>query len=333
MRPLLSANAIRTAVHNVLADPAQERIVAVAFVGKKPTRWLPSDITGIKLYCWPKPGSTDPVSIAALLDNDVDVHFVEDLHAKVFWGEVGGAVIGSANLSENGMEDHGLIEAAVQLAPGDPAIVEFLDTVKSHAIGSRDRRFKTMLERLHVADVKHWRSKSAQGRETVRAGNAPARTFEDWCKSKMPERWQLGWWEEEANPPRDAASEYSARYPGQEYETWLPGVKGELMNNVATLGIKLRSDSWRVLFRPQPFWWYPEDFIVSQQKNAQRFPYNWFARVAVPAGRGVPFNPVEKRFQVALAATIHGMQDDIEQLRGSVKGRFVKELKRNYAAT
>lgn len=90
MRPLLSANAIRTAVHNVLADPAQERIVAVAFVGKKPTRWLPSDMTGIKLYCWPKPGSTDPVSIAALLDEHVDVHFVEDLHAKVFWESLAG---------------------------------------------------------------------------------------------------------------------------------------------------------------------------------------------------------------------------------------------------
>lgn len=241
-------------------------------------------------------------------------------------------MIGSANLSENGMEDYGLIEAAVQLAPGEPTIVEFLDSIKLRAIGSRDRRFKTMLDRLHVADVKHWRSKQAQGRERGHNGNVQVRTFEDWCKSKMPERWQLGWWEEEADPPRDAVRKYSARHPGRVYETWLPGVEGELLTNVATLGIKLRSDSRRVLLRPQPFWWYPEDLILSQQKNAQRYPYNWFARVAVPTGRGVPFNPVEKRFQVALAATIHGMYDDIEHLRGPVKGRFLKELKRNYAA-
>jgi hypothetical protein len=218
------------------------------------------------------------------------------------------------------------------LAPGDPSIVAFLDSIKLRAIGSRDRRFQTMFERLHVADVKHWRSRQTQGRENARSGNTRVRTFEDWCESKMAERWQLGWWEEEADPPRDAARKYSARHPGQVCETWLPGVRGELLNNVATLGIKLRRDSWRVLLRPQPFWWYPEDVVVSQQKNAQRYPYNWFARVAVPAGRGVPFNPVEKRFQVALAATISSMKDDIERLRGPVKGRFLKDLKRNYAA-
>jgi hypothetical protein len=331
MLPLLSANAIRTAVQNVLADPRQERVVVVAFVGKDPTRWLPSDMKGIKLYCWPKPGSTNPASIEALLNEEVDVHFVDNLHAKVFWGETGGAVIGSANLSENGMEDERLIEAAVQLESGNPAIVEFLDSIKSRAVRSDNPRFKEAFDRLHVADVQHWRNNPPQPKAVGSYKNESIPTFGDWCDSKMPERWQLGWWEETRDPPRDAANEFSSRYPGAEYETWLPCAEGELINNVATLCIKLNSNFWRVALRPQPFWWYPEDFVVSKQKNAQKFPYNWFARVAVPPGRSVPFDSREKRFQLALIATVRCMKDGITRLRGPVKGEFLSELKRNYA--
>jgi hypothetical protein len=330
MRPLLSANSIRLAVHEVLAEPRQERVVAVAFVGTDPTRWLPPELKGIKLYCWPKPGSTNPASIEALLNMDVDVHFVDNLHAKVFWGAAGGAVIGSANLSENGMDDNRLIEAAVQLPPGDPTIVEFLTSIHARAVSSKDRLFKTQLERLHIADVQYLQRNPMPRKAAGGKPEAAMRTFGDWCKSKMPERWQLGWWEETANPPRDATAEFSSRYPGQQYKTWLPGVKGELIDRVATLDVKFISKPWRAMFRPRPYWWYPEDCIVSQQKNAQKYPYNWFARVNVPVGRGVPFDPTEKRFQEALTTTVGKLGDDMLLVRGPVQGGFLRELKRNY---
>lgn len=294
-----------------------------------PTRWLPVDLKGIKLYCWPKPGSTNPSSIEALLNLDVDVHFVDDLHAKVFWGSSGGAVIGSANLSENGMQDDRLIEAAVQLPAGDPSIVEFLASVHARAVGCTDKEFKKRLDKLHIEDVQD-RQRNGASFGMSRRTTIAVRTFGDWCKSKMPERWQLGWWEGTANPPRDAITEFSSRYPGQEYKFWLPGAKGELLEGVATLGVKFASDPWKAVFRPRPYWWYPEDCIVSHQKNARTYPYNWFARVAVPRGRGVPFDPAEKRFHEALTATVSSLGDDMLEVRGPVHGRFLRELKRNY---
>jgi hypothetical protein len=266
-----------------------------------------------------------------LLNKEVDVHFVDNLHAKVFWGADGGAVIGSANLSENGMEDDRLIEAAVRLLPGDPSIEKFIASIHARAIGSKDRRFKTQLERLRTANVDYLQRNPRQFRAIDRGEKVTARTFGDWCSSKTPERWQLGWWTKKENPARDAAAKFSARHPGQQYETWLDGAKGELIKGVATLDVRLGRDPWGVQLLPRPYWWYPEAPIVSQQKNQQKFPYNWFARVNVPAGVGIPFDPHEKRFQAALAATITTIQNDILQLRGPVKGKFLDELKRNYA--
>ncbi|UVW30708.1 phospholipase D family protein [Massilia sp. H6] len=332
MRALLSANAIRTAVHDVLVDPSQDRVVAVAFVGKDPTRWLPSNLKGIQLYCWPKLGSTNPASIETLLNMDVEVHFVENLHAKLFWGAAGGAVIGSANLSENGMDENRLIEAAVHLPAGDPAIADFLSSIHARAVGSKEheKEFRRQLDRLHIADVQYLQRNPHPRKAASGEKPAASRTFGDWSESKMPERWQLGWWEEKAEPPRDAAVEFSSRYPGQQYESWLPGVKGELIEGVATLSVKFSSDPRRVLVRPAPYWWYPEDCIVSHQKNAQQYPYNWLARIDIPVGRGVPFNPAEKRFQLALKATVDSLGDDILEVRGPVRGRFLTTLKRHY---
>jgi hypothetical protein len=287
----------------------------------------------MKLYCWPKAGSTIPAGIEALLNMGVDVHFVDNLHAKVFWSSGAGAVIGSANLSANGMDDNRLIEAAVQVPPGDPELAAFLASVHACAIGSSSapRQFKAQMERLRVADVQYRQRNPV----SARAPGAPRRpvtpSFGEWCRSKAPERWQLGWWKDaESKPPRDAAAAFARRHPGEQYSTWLSGVSGDIVEAVATLDVKLAPNPWQAIFSPRPYWWYPEEVVVSEQKNAAKDPYNWFARIDVPTGRGVPFNATEKRFQDALANTVSIFGDDMLGVRGTVKGRFLKELKHHY---
>lgn len=331
MKLLLNANDIRNAIRKVLRDSSDDRIIAVGFVGAEPLEWLPSP-EGIELYCWPRVGATHPDGIDKLLAANVNVHFVDRLHTKIYWGRNSGTVIGSANLSHSALDDDGLIEAGVLLSPGDRAIKQFLLSLKSNAIGKDDPRFLGMLEKLREADIdSRQRNPQHRGRSSR---SLRKRTFAEWLNMPYRQQWQLGWWAENDTPPRDATAQYNENHPGKLYSNWRSGdSKNELKPFVATIDCKVLSSRWGVALSPAPFWWYPERPLISSEKKWRNSPYQWYAQTNVPSGREVPFDIRDKRFLKALVSAVEAYGEKIYKLRGPVKDDFVSLLAHYYEST
>jgi hypothetical protein len=100
--------AVGDAVRKLFSKTTAKKRVAVAYVGTDPVEAMGgvSAIKGMTVYCWPKPGATNPVGISDLVEAGAMVRLVNGLHAKVYWTPYG-ALIGSSNLSQNGLSDTG----------------------------------------------------------------------------------------------------------------------------------------------------------------------------------------------------------------------------------
>lgn len=114
IKVLRNSSEIREAVWQLFSAPKTRRVALVAYVGTDAQDYLPSP-AGIELICWDKEGSTDPDAIRALRNVKINVSFSKNLHMKVFWAEKRGVIIGSSDLSNNGLSDNGLHEVAVML--------------------------------------------------------------------------------------------------------------------------------------------------------------------------------------------------------------------------
>lgn len=105
-------------IQKAIKECAPKRI-AVAFVGADWVDYIPAD--GLKqIIIWPSPG-TSPRGFKQLVDKlgwD-NVFLLDHLHAKIYLGE-SSAVIGSANLSRNGLGPGGNIEACISTSDIGP---------------------------------------------------------------------------------------------------------------------------------------------------------------------------------------------------------------------
>jgi len=93
MKLLTSSREIRDAIRDLMSDAQDDRKIAVAYVGADALKYLPN-ASGVIVYCWPQPGGTNPHGVEELLQAEATVHFVERLHAKVFWSRKNGTILG-----------------------------------------------------------------------------------------------------------------------------------------------------------------------------------------------------------------------------------------------
>ena len=127
---VLSTNfAICNAIQKLLGAPSRRRVVISGFVGAGAEALIPKP-EGVEVYCWDREGATNPQAVRALLQHRAKVFFAPGLHAKVYWAEGKGCIVGSANLSQNGLGKDGLHEVAVQLPPRSFDLNGFLRRLK-----------------------------------------------------------------------------------------------------------------------------------------------------------------------------------------------------------
>lgn len=141
---LLTAGDIRDALERI--GPAR---IAVAYVGERWSKYLPSGCLK-ELVVSPTLGS-NPRAIEEIMEKlgHQNVYFLDELHAKIYLGEKG-AVVGSCNLSDNGLGDSGLLEAAGLLEDAE-SVRKLEDTFaryKTLAIKGKYPDLKTKLRKL-----------------------------------------------------------------------------------------------------------------------------------------------------------------------------------------
>lgn len=188
---LVGNKAIRAAVQEIMASNAKRKIAIVAFVGEGADRYLlgrGTKATGLRVICWDKEGCTSPETVRKLQANNVKVDFVSNLHMKLYWGSGQGAVIGSANLSDNGLGDGGLHELAVRVPDGVVDIEAILNGLKCRPVTH------SLLKNLFDRTADFRRRNEGQGvfdkKERTGKTKGSGFSFDAWLGSRLPE-WRL----------------------------------------------------------------------------------------------------------------------------------------------
>jgi len=109
----------------VLFSGEGKKVALVAFVGYGAIDQLPMNIKELSVYCWPKPGATNPDGVRRLIKSGVKVYFCDNLHSKVYWTERKGMIVTSANLSANALSSGRQHEYGIYIEQ-EPALEELL---------------------------------------------------------------------------------------------------------------------------------------------------------------------------------------------------------------
>lgn len=315
---LTSAEAIRSKVEELLSDPEDMRVVCVAFVGKDGSGLLPSAV-GIKLYCWPRPGGTNPYGVEELLRAGVNVSFVDRLHCKIYWSKKNGALIGSANLTSNGLLDGGLTEAMVFVPPNTFEIDAFVRTFIE--IPNFERKLK-WLHRAHV--------RFQQRNEMPRQGPAAKpMSFDQWIQNRRPDCLLAGY-KVNCEAPKDALKQLEQETGSTSHAAFYAcASKSALRLGGFTLSFRLRNTP-RKLILSDFCWWAPDTFTQTVAEGWHECPYVFFAKRLKPNNTQPPFDCTEIGFRRALEETVNRMPeidwDDVYR----PTARFWSRVAKNY---
>jgi hypothetical protein len=180
MKVLYNASELRTAVREVFSVRGR-RVALVAFVGDGAETYLPNP-KGLELVCCPDGRSTNPKELRRLMAKGVDVRFSDNLHVKVYWSRLG-AVVASANLSDNGLGG-GLKELGVLLGPGQVDITHALRIAKPRKVTDAEMR---RLDHEYATAPKRKPSEPGVRRKKT--------SFGEWLRQPHRQEWKLGWWD------------------------------------------------------------------------------------------------------------------------------------------
>lgn len=322
---LLVGDTIAEAIREVLRDPDDDRIAAVAFVGRNPLAWIPQ-AQGLRLYCWPLAGATHPDGIRALVAAGADVHLVPHLHTKVYWSRRYGAVLGSANLSQSALGTGGLHEAAVKLMPGELDIDRIVAAFQAQGLGVGDPvNFAAALAQL---DIDHATYQQRNGKATGGRQRNRLPTFGEWLDSPFRKKWQIDYWSDpvDENPVAPDEKDVDWIYANAANDS----DERALRLAVPTLELRLNAERTALARNSKPFWWYPERTYRTDVPGFAATPYTWVCREHIPTGETVPFDPTEGAFCKALRYAVREAWDDFVNVDGYVSQAFLDALAQGY---
>jgi phosphatidylserine/phosphatidylglycerophosphate/cardiolipin synthase-like enzyme len=300
---------VRQAVVDLFRNSFRRRVAISAFVGDGAEAYLPKP-KGLKLYCWPKEGGTNPEVLRRLKRRGVDIYFANSLHMKVYWTSGVGAVVTSANLSRNALGSGNLKEVGVLLDPRSIDINRLVRSLRAHhpTAAEMDR-----LDRLHRRYVV--RNNFALSRTT-------ALSYDQWYEEKLRPEWKLGWWDSTGSAALEAIKrtkeEYN-RYP----EDFISARRGDYKEGEWILTFKL-------LRTPSNLKWMFAHYLINVHKKEKIYdPTYPVQAVQALALKSYPLYPFRlgKRFSKAFVMAIedYGV-DRIKELKSSRLPSNLKKL-------
>jgi len=290
MRVLHSSSEVRAAIRKLFAAPKRRRVAIVAFVGRGASAYLPRP-KGLELYCWPAAGGTSASAIKGLQKRGVRVAFAESVHMKVYWCKGAGAVITSANLSDNALGVGGLHEIGV-LVPAR--------TVKIDRLIRQIRPLAVTEARLRRLDVAENARVGFRGRRGGQATALPS--FPEWLGGHRRRSWKWGYGEKVvpgfSRRARAAAKDVS---PGLRPVTTVSCRRGQYREGDWVLDVNLSTGG----LLSAPRWVYVNRVVLVEKSDRVHYSKDWpFDAVQINALRHCPSPPfrVDSRFRRALRA-------------------------------
>jgi len=172
---------VRNKIIDIFETSSSRRVAIAAFVGDGAGTYIPNP-KGLQVVCWPKAGGTNPDAVRRLIENGARVYFCDSLHMKVYWTSDKGAVITSANLSQNALGSGNLREVGIWLEPGQVDIDRILNSMNYWKVSARDLRELDIAHREY-----HVRNKLGHRESQILA-------FPEWYDSAHRTEWRLYWW-------------------------------------------------------------------------------------------------------------------------------------------
>jgi hypothetical protein len=187
---LYTSGEILLCLKALFAEPAVDdrRVALVAYVGDGASNYLASP-TGLRLIGNPSAGGTSPRALRKLIQAGADVQISAKLHAKIYWSEQRGCIIGSANASTNALGIGGLKEAAVFLPPGEVDIDKLITEAAPRPVSEKALR---KLQAETRALPRRFRGTSIPDQED----EAESMDFRGWFDQphRDSDPWKLGYW-------------------------------------------------------------------------------------------------------------------------------------------
>jgi hypothetical protein len=321
MEILFKANQIREKVRWVMGDPNDERIILVAFVGADAETFLDKP-RGIKLYFWPNIPGTNPAGLCALRENGVELFAVENLHMKLYWSRKRGAVIGSANLTQNAFSDGALYELALYLPAGKIDIRQIMKSLVAKPVSNAT--LDELEERYNLYRLRN-QTLSLPKRTTIR-------TFLQWYSNRRPE-WRLFWWWEEANAPKDACRMLQAETGSEYYHGYVhSNLKNHYKKGQWVLCVKETYNQNRKIRLSKFEWFIPEIYSISHEKKWSAYKHFWF-QIGKRLPSTIPFDQSDEFFKQAFKDTVAQIGKGIEDVVSngtSPNSRFLNTLAKRY---
>jgi hypothetical protein len=288
MRVLYTCQEVRKEIQRIFAHPLERRVAIVAYVGKGALAHLPKP-KGLEVYCWPQPGGTDACAVESLIARRASVFFADRMHMKVYWSSKSGAIIASANLSDNALGMGNLREAGVALASKHVEIDRLIGSIGAKLADP------AAIERLRQKEDS-WRGKY-RGNGKV---NIP--TFAEWFDGsrRSPWKWDYfnNWGGGASRRAKAAAKQIDPIYVPQEY---VYCKRGALHEEDWVLRVRLTTGG--LLLTPE--WVYVERVVLVEKNDPtynKDYPYQ---AVQARERRHCPAPPfrIDPSFKKALRAT------------------------------
>lgn len=315
LKLLYSSADVRKAIVKLFRLSEGRRVAIVAFVGKGAETCLPKP-RGLELFCWPKEGETNPDVVRDLIKRGAVVKFVDSLHMKLYWSEDQGAIITSANLSNNALGSGDLKEVGIKLGPGIVDVDRVLRSLDVRAVTDAE------LKQLDKRHKRYW----INNREaTPKKGQA--RTFLEWLELPFKSDWKLGSWG--ATGP---FSEEAKRISKEEYNVSSPH---------RFLGAKIgdyEEDDWVLTYRETKPWeveWLYVNYVVRIRKDEKAYDKDFPRQIVQvwPLSK-YPLPPfrADKEFGQAFSKAIKQFSDSqIEEMDAKIPSKSLLNLiKKNY---
>jgi len=316
MRILYDSENVRNAIIALFEDPRKRRVAVVAFVGEGAEAYLPSPV-GLELFCWPKPGNTDPDTLVGLMKRGAKVSFVDDLHMKVYWSETKGAILTSANLSTGALGSRNLKEVGVLLPPGEFDINRLLRGLRARSPSP---------EELHRLEKLHKQYKAKNWNQFI--GQTRSQSYDEWYESKEYRKtWKMavisGTVRLASKAKRRAEEEYGRARP----QNWVSSKQGDYSKNDWILTFTLDND------RPNDLEWFSVDYFVKVSRSEAAYDGNTCRYVQVwPLSRYTqPPLKLDIRFKKALKESIgeYGRQRLLKQNSSKPPARLIDMIYRH----
>lgn len=318
--PLYTTEDYREALTMIMGDPFRKRTAVVAYVGVDAADLLPNP-KGCSVICWPQPGGTNPNGIRLLLKAGATVSFCDRMHAKVFWCEGVGLILGSANLSSNALGDGALVEAGVMLDESEFDIERLLSQLNPRKATQSDM---DELDRAHRHFERHNPSPAKRTKRQMKE-----RSFLEWYSLPLRPTWKmfayLGFTSIAVS--EDALATAERDFAATSILDWIPVVPEDI-----------RSDDWVFCFgyfessgrmRANPCWIYA-DFVSSGSGEEG---YDEVCQVQIPSHDSMPFS-IDKPFVNAFKNVFEQLDDwDKVYVSGVPCDSFIDAVAAEYAVT